>query len=230
MYKTPELADTLLRAMAKRAMACHSGRMNACATDPVLWAHTLIHSRRTTLPKRLKGPGPDEAQKQLILHAACAAPDHDQLLPWRFVEVPGPARTRLGQAFAQALRERDPEASPDELAQAHDKALRSPWLLALIVRTGGEPSEIAAPERLLSAGAAVQNMLLMCTALGLGSGLTSGKALSSAPLRALLQLAPEEQAICFVNVGHVGEPRKPRARPEVARYFSVLDSAASPPR
>ncbi len=77
--------------------------MNACAPDHVLWAHTLVHSRRTTLPKRLTGPGPDEAQKQLILHAACAAPDHEQLLPWRFIEVPQPARARLGEAFAQAL-------------------------------------------------------------------------------------------------------------------------------
>ncbi|MEN9889493.1 MAG: hypothetical protein RL559_1530 [Pseudomonadota bacterium] len=213
--------------MVSRVLACDSACMNACATDPVLWAHTLIHSRRTTLPKRLIGPGPDAAQKQLILHAACAAPDHDQLLPWRFVEVPADTRPRLGEAFAQALRERDPQASPDELAQAHDKALRSPWLLALVVRTGGEPAEITAPERLLSAGAAVQNMLLMCTALGLGSGLTSGKALSSEPLRTLLQLSPLEQAVCFVNVGHVGEPRKPRARPEVARYFTVLGEAGS---
>ena len=204
--------------------------MNPSLADTALsgeWAATLIHSRRTTLPKRLIGPGPDAAQKQLILHAACAAPDHDQLLPWRFVEVPADTRPRLGEAFAQALRERDPQASPDELAQAHDKALRSPWLLALVVRTGGEPAEITAPERLLSAGAAVQNMLLMCTALGLGSGLTSGKALSSEPLRALLQLSPLEQAVCFVNVGHVGEPRKPRARPEVARYFTVLGEAGS---
>ena len=45
---------------------------------------------------------------------------------------------------------------------------------------------------------------------------------SATPMRALLQLGDQEQAICFVNVGHVGEPRQPRARPEVARYFSVL--------
>lgn len=201
--------------------------MTACATDPVLWAHTLIHSRRTTLPKRLVGPGPDAAQKQLILHAASAAPDHDQLLPWRFVEVPQDARSPLGEAFAQALRERDPGASADEQAQARDKAQRSPWLLVLVVRTGGEPAQIPASERLLSGGAAVQNMLLMCSALGLASSLTSGKAMSSAPLRALLQLGADEEAVCFVNIGHPGEPRQPRTRPEVSRYFSVLGSAAS---
>ncbi|MBM3386340.1 MAG: nitroreductase [Betaproteobacteria bacterium] len=196
--------------------------MTVCDPDHTLWAHTLVHSRRTTLPKRLKGPGPDASQKQQILHAAGAAPDHEQLLPWRFIELPAEARSRLGEAFAQALRERDPQATAEEQAQAHDKALRSPWLLVLVVRTGGAPDEIPAAERLLSAGAAVQNMLLLCTALGLGSSLTSGKALSSTPLRRLLQLDAQEQAICFVNVGHVDTPRPARARPEVARYFSVL--------
>ncbi len=196
--------------------------MNACDNDPVLSVHTLLHSRRTTLPKRLLGPGPDAAQRQLILEAASAAPDHDQLLPWRFIELPEAARAPLGEAFAQALRARDPRASVEEQAQAREKAQRAPWLLVLVVRTGGAPADIPASERLLSAGAAVQNMLLMCSALGLGSGLTSGKALHSAPLRALLQLGQEEEAICFVNVGHVGTSRQPRARPEVARYFSVL--------
>ncbi len=200
--------------------------MTACATDPVLRAHTLIHSRRTTLPKRLVGPGPDAAQRQLILHAASAAPDHEQLLPWRLIELPEAARAPLGEAFAQALRMRDPSASAEQQAQAREKAQRSPWLLVLVVRTGGGPTDIPASERLLSAGAAVQNMLLMCNALGLASSLTSGKAMDSVPLRQLLRLGDEEQAICFVNIGHAGPARAARPRPEVARYFSVLDAPA----
>jgi len=74
----------------------------------------------------------------------------------------------------------------------------------------------------LSAGAAIQNMLLMCTALGLGSSLTSGKAMTSGPLRALFGLGDEEQALCFINIGHILDSRKQRPRPETARYYSVL--------
>lgn len=190
--------------------------------DPALWAATLIQSRRTTLPKRLCGPGPDAAQKALILEAAAAAPDHDQHLPWRFIEVPEAQRPALSQAFEAALLERDAQADAPAREQAREKAMRSPWLLLAVARTGGEPAEIPAAERLLSAGAAVQNMLLMATALNLGSALTSGKALQSRALRQLFALAPDEQALCFINIGHIGEPRKARARPEVARYFSVL--------
>ena len=186
------------------------------------WANTLIHSRRTTLPKRLRGPGPDAGQRACILQAAAAAPDHDQILPWRFIEVPEQRRASLGQAFADALLERDPQADAPACSQAREKAMRSPWLLLVVVRTGGEPAEIPVTERVLSAGAAIQNMLLMATAFGLGSALTSGKALQSQALRQLFALKDKEQALCFINIGHIGEPRQPRTRPEVAQYFSVL--------
>lgn len=196
--------------------------MNVSPHDSALWAATLIHSRRTTLPKRLCGPGPDASQKRLILEAAAAAPDHDQILPWRFVEVPEQGRAALGRAFEDALIARDPQASAPERQQARDKALRSPWLLLAVVRTGGGPEDIPAAERVLSAGAAIQNMLLMAAAMGLGSSLTSGKALSSTALRTLFGLDAHEQALCFLNFGHIGEARKERARPAVTQYFSSL--------
>ena len=196
--------------------------MNASTSDPIQWAQALIQSRRTTLPKRLTGPGPDDAQKALILQTAAAAPDHEQLLPWRFVEVPQASRAALGRAFEQALLARDPNASEEERSQARDKALRSPWLLLAIARTGGEPAEIPAEERLLSIGAAIQNMLLMATAMGLGSSLTSGKAMDSAALRSLFELGEQEHALCFVNMGHILNARKERPRPAVDRYFSRL--------
>ncbi len=198
--------------------------MNVSPPDSVLWAATLIHSRRTTLPKRLCGPGPDETQKRQILEAAAAAPDHDQILPWRFVEVPEPGRVALGRAFEEALLARDPEASEADRLQARDKALRSPWLLLAVVRTGGAPEDIPAPERLLSAGAAIQNMLLMAAAMGLGSSLTSGKALSSTALRTLFGLGANEQALCFLNFGHIRDARQERVRPAVSQYFSSLHS------
>ena len=199
--------------------------MNVSPHESAVWAATLIQSRRTTLPKRLCGPGPDAQQKRLILEAAAAAPDHEQILPWRFVEIPEASRAALGEVFENALLERDPSASAAERLQAREKAERAPWLLLLVVRTEGPPEDIPACERLLSAGAAVQNMLLMTTALGLGSGLTSGKALSSVALRQLFELPQQEQAVCFVNIGHIREARKDRPRPEVAQYFSRLQQA-----
>jgi len=56
----------------------------------------------------------------------------------------------------------------------------------------------------------------------LGSSLTSGQALQSAPLRHLFGLADDEMALCFVNIGHVVQPRAVRERPAVDAYFSRL--------
>jgi len=45
-------------------------------------------------------------------------------------------------------------------------------------------------------------MLLMATAMGFASALTSGKALQSKGMRELFALAPDEQAVCFGQPGH----------------------------
>ena len=123
---------------------------------------------------------------------------------------------------AEALLARDPTASADELDQAREKAQRAPWLLLAVCRVRGGDPEVPAHERVLSAGAAIQNMLLLTAAMGLGSGLTSGKALVSDALRGLFALHADEDALCFINIGHVREARKPRPRPPVDAYFSRL--------
>lgn len=185
-------------------------------------AHALIHTRQTILPKRLAEPGPDAAQLQAILGAAASAPDHHELLPWRFVLVPAGARDRLAEVFATALVERDASATPQQVAQAREKAYRSPLLLLAVVRLRDDDAEIEPHERIVSAGCAVQNMLLMAHAQGFGGALTSGKALQSAPLRTLFRLKPDEQALCFVNIGTVVKARPVRLRPQAAQYVSTL--------
>lgn len=187
------------------------------------WADALIHGRRTVLPKRVAPPGPDAAQLQRILGAAAAAPDHHDLVPWRFVLVPEGARAALGEAFATALRERDPKATARQVAEAREKAFRSPVLLLAIARLTGGDDEIAPHERLVSAGCAIQNMLLMATALGFGSSLTSGKALASPALRTLFRLTGEEQPLCFLSMGTIAGPKRARQRPAIERYVSTLE-------
>ncbi|WP_238344077.1 nitroreductase family protein [Ramlibacter lithotrophicus] len=190
----------------------------ACAQ----WVSALIQHRQTILPKRLGEPGPDDRQLELILQAAAAAPDHGELLPWRFVLIPAAARARLAEVFAAALLERDPAAAQEQVARAREKAFRAPVLMLAIVRMGAPGDDVPPPERVLSAGCAIQNMLLMATALGFGSALTSGKALHAAGLRALFGLADEEQAVCFLSVGTAVRRKPGRQRPDPAQFVSTL--------
>lgn len=191
-------------------------------TDWSLVAAEVIRARQTVLPKRLAAPGPDDAQFLSMIEAAAAAPDHGQLLPWRFVLVPDGLRAALGEVFAQALAERDATATPEQREQAREKALRGPCLLLLVVDAERGDPEIDLHERLISAGAAVQNVLLVATAQGFGSALTSGKALKSAVLRRFFALGAGEHAVCFISIGSVASRRLPRVRPAVADYLSTL--------
>lgn len=184
----------------------------------------LLQSRQTILPKRLMAPGPDADQVARILGAAAQAPDHGQLLPWRLVVIGQAERAALGEAFAQALLERDAAALPEQLQQAREKAFRAPLLLMLVVEDVRGDPEIDLLERVISAGCAVQNMLLMATALGYGSALTSGKALKSSSLRQLFQLGAQEHALCFLSVGTVERAKPARLRPDASQYVTYLST------
>lgn len=194
------------------------------------WALAWIAKRQTVLPKRLHPPGPSADQVQRLLMAAAAAPDHGCLLPWRFIDVPGHARDALGEVFAQALHERDPAATPEQLAQARDKARRAPLLWLLVVDSGAKEVDVPLHERLISAGCAVQNVLLMATFMGYGSALTSGKALASPMLRQAFGLAATELPVCFVSIGTVAQARAVRERPVLQRLISSWTPDQPPPK
>jgi nitroreductase len=157
-----------------------------------------------------------------ILLAAAAAPDHHDLVPWRFVIIPALARPALAQAFEAALRARDRAATPEQCAKAREKAFRSPLLLLAIARLRDDDDEIPPNQRLVSAGCAIQNMLLVATALGFGSALTSGKALDSRVFRELFAIGADEEALCFISIGTIEGPRRNRVRATPDRYVSEL--------
>lgn len=202
--------------------AMQDNALQPSGSDLAALAAQLMQARQTILPKRLGAPGPDAQQLQAIVAAAAHAPDHGQILPWRFVQVPQAQRARLADVFAAALRERDAAALPEQLEQAREKAYRSPVLLLLVVDGQRGDAAVDLNERILSAGCAVQNLLLMATALGFGSALTSGKALKSDGLRALFGLQDGEHALCFVSLGSVLSRKGARTRPVPADYLTSL--------
>ncbi|WP_310462633.1 nitroreductase [Sphaerotilus sp.] len=164
----------------------------------------LMESRRHVSPKWLVEPGPTAAQLHGMLTMAATAPDHGRLTAWRFVIVPVEKRHLLAEAFSFALVERDPDASPDQMNSAREKAFRAPLLMLAIARLGRTQPDIPALERMVSMGCAVQNILLAAHALGFGTGLTSGRAMESPYLSSLFALAGGEFPVCFINIGTIG--------------------------
>ena len=208
----------LLRTPQERLSAAFPAEIDA--TD---FALTLMASRHNISPKRLAAPAPTEAQLLSLLSAAAAAPDHGQLTPWRFIVVPQHRRHRLADAFAQALFDRDAAATPEQLASAREKAHRAPLLLVAIACLGPREPDTPALERMVSMGAAIQNLLLAAHAMGYGAGLTSGRAMTSPRLARLCALAEGEVAVCCVNIGTATRHQPTtRERPLPAQFVSVL--------
>jgi nitroreductase len=196
---------------------------DARQTDEFQFAQALVSSRHNVSPKRLAEPGPDAEQLEGLLGLAAAAPDHGLLTPWRFVLVPTQQRHRLAEVFALALIDRDAGATLEQIESAREKAYRAPLLLVAIARLEPREPDIPPLERMVSMGAAIQNMLLGAHAMGYGAGLTSGQAMSSPRLRRLLGLADGESAVCCINIGTVTKRKSPlRARPTPAAIVSVL--------
>lgn len=190
--------------------------------DESNFALTLMTSRQSILPKRLTEPGPSEQQIALLFKAAAAAPDHGEIRPWRFVVIPMDKRHVLAEVFAQALQERDAAATPEQIEQAKEKAYRAPFVGLAIANLAPCEPDIDPMERMISLGAALQNVLLMAHSMGFGAGLTSGQAMQSAVLAQRFGLREGERAVCCINVGTAVKRKPARLRPEMDAFVSRL--------
>ncbi len=191
-------------------------------TCPSAFADALITSRQNISPKRLESPGPNSSQLAQIFRSAASAPDHGLVRPWRFVVVPTDKRELLAEVFAMALVDRDPSATLEQIETAREKAHRAPFLMLAIARLGTCEPPIPQLERMVSVGAAVQNMLLMAHGQGFGSSLTSGQAMQSPRMRELFSLETGEEAVCFLNLGTVSKRKTQRLHPDVKSFVTTL--------
>jgi nitroreductase len=172
-----------------------------------------ILTRRTVPQVKMAPPGPDAGELQLILEAGAAAPDHGKLRPWRFLVVQGEARERLGELFAKALLRARPDAQEADVAKQRTAPLRAPVMIVIAVHPVEARGKIPPVEQMLSAGAAVQNMLIAAHAQGFAAKWSTGLNAYDPAIKAGLGLAAEDQIIGFVYIGSYGIAQAPSPRP-----------------
>lgn len=171
----------------------------------------LILARRSVSPRRLKAPVPSAGDLDQMMRAAASAPDHKGLRPYRFILIPPERRADLAAAFSAAKQERDPGSSTEDLARAGEKAFRGPMLIAVVLAVERDHPRVSVSDQMITAGAAVQNVLLTATALGYASSLRSGISATSRKVRQALGLAPHEEIGAFLALGTAERPAEPRA-------------------
>lgn len=149
-------------------------------------------------PKYLIEPGPSDEQLSLMVQAALRAPDHGELLPWRFKVVRGEARLAMATLFADAAR----AAGKDEAGAQLDaeRALKPPVSVAVVARIDLGHPQVPAHEQWAAVGGALAQFLSAAHLLGYGGKMLSGAKVRDAAIAAAF-CAPGEILLGWVALG-----------------------------
>lgn len=155
---------------------------------------------------------PDEQILQL-LELADWAPTHGHTEPWRFYIYGGKNLRRFGQLHSDLYWKHTEESKRSEAKR--DKLTESARLashLIITVLKRDAHGKIPQSEELSSVSAAMQNMLLGATALGIASFWSTGGMAYHPSLKALVGLGEEESVVGFLYLGYSDEPDRKRGR------------------
>lgn len=173
---------------------------NAQVTDEQLinW----IKSRRSI--GNLSIPAPTESQIKAAIDCAVTAPDHKKLRPWRFIVTQGNARHDLGRAFlaaaeAQAAQEGE-ELSDKSRKKTYNMPLRAPVIITVVTHMQVH-KKVPPFEQMLSAGAAVQNLILALQAQGFSTVWRTGLLANEPAVKAYFNVGADDYVTAFVYTG-----------------------------
>ena len=192
---------------------------NAQVTDEQLinW----INSRRSI--GNLNIPAPNHKQIKAAVECAVTAPDHKKLRPWRFIVTEGNARHDLGRALlaaaeAQALAEGE-ELTDKARQKTYNLPLRAPVIITVVTAIQ-EHKKVPEFEQMLSAGAAVQNLILALQAQGFSSVWRTGLLCNEPAVKDYFGVAADDYVVAFVYTGSRGCEMPPRGDIEVDDVLS----------
>lgn len=183
-----------------------------------------INSRRSM--GNLDLPAPTHAQIETAIECATTAPDHKKLRPWRFIVTQGDARHELGNALvaaAQAKAVQEGEMlSEKDIAKTQAMPLRAPVIITVVTKIQAH-KKVPPFEQMLSAGAAVQNLILALKAQGFSTVWRTGLLCNEPAVKSYFDVGPDDYVTAFVYTGTSpkNEPaRKPIDIESLVRFES----------
>lgn len=155
---------------------------------------------------------PDESVKSLLALADWA-PTHGRTEPWRFFVYRGSSLQQFGKTHADlywqhTAEDKRQEATYEKLLHNVDKA--SHVVIAVMKR--GENIKIPQLEEVAATSAAIENVLLGATALGISSFWSTGGMTHSHALKVHLGLADDDIIMGLIYLGYTDEAPKDGVR------------------
>ncbi|MDE4453741.1 nitroreductase family protein [Psychrobacter sp. DAB_AL62B] len=158
-----------------------------------------IKSRRSI--GNLTIPAPTENQIKVAIDCAVTAPDHKKLQPWRFIITQGNARHELGRAFLAAAEAQEGETLSEKARQkTYNMPLRAPVIITVVTHMQAH-KKVPPFEQMLSAGAAVQNLILALKAQGFSTVWRTGLLCNEPAVKDYFNVGPDDYVTAFVYTG-----------------------------
>ena len=148
----------------------------------------------------LSEPIPTQEEMEVVFQAALRAPDHAWLRPWKFIQVTGEGRKKLGDAFVQTATAGNEELSEVLVEKAKNAPFRAPMVLVLIADIKEHP-KVPEIEQIISTGAAAQNMLLALHDLGYAGVWRTGSMAFNSEITKYMELPEKNRVIGYLYVG-----------------------------
>eukprot|EP00195_Chlamydomonas_chlamydogama_P012942 CAMPEP_0202899048 /NCGR_PEP_ID=MMETSP1392-20130828/7395_1 /ASSEMBLY_ACC=CAM_ASM_000868 /TAXON_ID=225041 /ORGANISM="Chlamydomonas chlamydogama, Strain SAG 11-48b" /LENGTH=316 /DNA_ID=CAMNT_0049585135 /DNA_START=231 /DNA_END=1181 /DNA_ORIENTATION=+ len=170
----------------------------------------LIRRRRSIAPKDLNGQRVPRPMIEALLEAANWAPTHNLTEPWRFIVLEGAAKQQFEALTIELVGKYTAEEKRAEALQKMEGKRNKNWpliscyiaiIMKRVVGKSGKPNPEW--EELCSIGAAVQNMYLEATALGLAPFWTSWQAVArdAAEMHTFLGLGEGDRCLGLLTLG-----------------------------
>ena len=163
---------------------------------------------RVSSPKLIE-PYPSKDKMSLVYQSALRAPDHGWLRPWRFIQVTGVGRKKLGEAFVNSIRKKNSIISDEEIIKYKSLPFRAPMVIVLITKITHTP-KVPETEQIQSTAAAAQNMMLAIHDIGFGAIWKTGNftSVNNKNISQELNLPKENLVVGYLYVGTSSGPLK----------------------
>ena len=177
----------------------------------------LVLTRFSVSPKYLGEPGPSDEELSMVVLAALRGPDHNKLIPFRFVVARGEGLERLAKLFVDYGRRRG--KTGEALDAERDRAIQAPVVVAVVARIDNGNPEVPPHEQWASVGGAIGNALTAVHIMGYAGKMLSGVRAADAVIRKAY-CKEGETLLGWISIGTPRGPAKARGEIDPATILS----------
>ena len=203
--------------VARTLSGAPAGSNAPVGVDARAEALRLLLTRFSISPKHLGEPGPSDEELSMIALAALRGPDHNKLIPFRFVVARGEALERLAELFVDYGRRRG--KTGEVLEAERVRAMQAPVVVAVIARIENGNNDVPPYEQWACVGGAISNALTALHIMGYAGKMLSGVRAAD-PVIEGAYCKEGEKLLGWISMGTPKGPAKPRGEIDPALIMS----------